>query len=46
MAIMGHFLPFYTPFPLKNPKNKNFEKKEKIAGDIIIFSKEVYSLFW
>ena len=33
LVILGHFLPFY---PLKNPKNQNFEKMQKIAGDIII----------
>ena len=31
--ILGHFLPFY---PINNPKNQNFEIKEKIPGDIII----------
>ena len=31
---MGHFLPF--TLPPKNPKNKNFEKMKKIAGDSII----------
>ena len=31
---MGHLLPFY-PLPPKNPKNQNFEKMNKVAGDII-----------
>ena len=34
---MSHFLPLYVP--PKNPKNQNFEKMEKIAGDIIILHK-------
>ena len=29
-VIMGHFLPF------QSPKNQNFEKMKKAAGDIII----------
>ena len=33
LVFLGHFFPFY---PLKNPKNQNFENKKKIAGDIII----------
>ena len=33
---VGHFLPFYHPPPPKNPKNQNFEKTKKIAGEIII----------
>ena len=36
LVIMGLFLPF---FPLKPPKNQNFEKVKKIAGDIIILHK-------
>ena len=28
------FLPFYLP--LKNPKNQDFEKMKKLAGDIIV----------
>ena len=35
LAILDHFLPFYTP-PPKKPKNLNFEKTKKNAGDIII----------
>ena len=37
LPIMGDFLPFTLPF--KNPKNQNFEKMKKIAGDIIILHK-------
>ena len=33
LVFLGHFFPFY---PLKNPKNQNFENKKKIAVDIII----------
>ena len=33
LVILGHFLPFYPP---KNPKNQNFEKMKKFAGDFII----------
>ena len=32
-VILDHFFPFY---PSNNPKNQNFEKMKKIAGDIII----------
>ena len=35
LAILGHFLPFYPPPPLKTKKSK-FWKNEKHAGDIII----------
>ena len=31
-VIVGHFLPFYPP---KNLKNQNFEKLQKLNGDII-----------
>ena len=34
LVIMSHFLPLYAP--PKNPKNQNFEKMEKIGGDVII----------
>ena len=34
--ILDHFLPFYTSPPLNNPENQNFEKMEKIPGDIIL----------
>ena len=37
LAIMGHFSPF--TLPPKKPKNQNFEKMIKIAGDIIILYK-------
>ena len=30
---MGHFLPFHS---LENPKNQDFEKMEKITGNIVI----------
>ena len=33
LVILGQFLPFYSP---TNPKYQNFEKMERIAGDIII----------
>ena len=33
LVILGHLLPFCPP---KNPKNQNFEKMKKLAGDIII----------
>ena len=33
IVILGHFLPFYHT---NNPKNPNFEKMKKTAGDIII----------
>ena len=33
---MDHF--FALLLPLKNPKNQNFEKMKKIAGDIISHS--------
>ena len=33
MVILSDFLPFYST---NNPKNQNFEKMKKIAGDIII----------
>ena len=40
LVIMGNFLSFYPPPPPpKNPKNQNFEKMNKILGDIIIFQK-------
>ena len=40
LVIMGNFLSFYpSPPPPKNPKNQNFEKMNKILGDIIIFQK-------
>ena len=32
---MGHFLPFYPP---NSPKNQNFEKMIKMAGDIIMLN--------
>ena len=32
-VVLGHFLRFYSP---KNPKNQNFEKNKKLAGDTII----------
>ena len=32
-VILDHFLLFY---PLKNPKNQNFDKMKKTPGDIII----------
>ena len=31
-VILGHFFHFYLP---NNPKNQNFEKNEKMPGDII-----------
>ena len=31
-----HFGPFFTLSPPNNPKNQNFEKMNKISGDIII----------
>ena len=34
--ILEKILPFY---PLKNPKNQNFEKMKKIPGDTIILQK-------
>ena len=34
---MSHFLSLFAP--PKNPKNQNFEKMEKIGGDIIILHK-------
>ena len=43
MVILDHFLPFYSP---KNPKNQNFEKKKKIAGDIIILFMCMYHEVW
>ena len=33
LVILGHFLPLYH---LKTPKNQNFEKMKKFAGDTII----------
>ena len=36
LVIMCHSYPFTSPLP-KNPKNHNFEKTKKIAGDIIFF---------
>ena len=35
-VILDHFVPFYSP---KTPKNQNFEKMEKTAGDIITLHK-------
>ena len=36
-VILGHFLPFYHPPPLNDPKNQNFEKKmKKLPADIIL----------
>ena len=35
-VILDHFLPFY---PHNNLKNQNFEKLEKLSGDIIILQK-------
>ena len=29
----------FTPSPLNNPENQNFEKMKKIPGDIIILCK-------
>ena len=37
LVIMCHSYPFTSPLP-KNPKNHNFEKTKKIAGDIIFFT--------
>ena len=38
--IFSHFGPFFAflhlPPPLNNPENQNFEKMEKIPGDIIL----------
>ena len=35
-SFFGYFLPFY---PLNSPKNQNFQKMKKTAGDIIILHK-------
>ena len=34
-VILGYFLSFY---PSNNPENQNFEKMEKVPGDIIIYT--------
>ena len=37
LVIMGHLLPFYPPPPPpKKPKNQNFEKMKKTAGNITL----------
>ena len=35
-VILDRFLPFNPTSPSNNPKNQNFEKMKKLAGDIII----------
>ena len=41
-VILGHFLLFYTT---DNLKNQNFEKMNKMPGDIIILFKSTKNLF-
>ena len=37
-AILGNFLPFYTPSYPPNPENQHFEKMKKASGDVIILN--------